>query len=201
MSDITVNGNTVDTGAALLKLDALVSAYSAILEQATQQLETLELSDQQLNRVSDRMARHIDYYNLANSLTNTFRNESAPETESFTNQLVYRITSNIDEHHLKPIVDRLVSKQLAELQQSVFQSLFNRMNVEIRDRIEQMERNDRTANRQLGAAVSHILGDEIRSLIAESLTPWTSSTESLMDTISDLKAQRCDSNDETARTA
>jgi len=73
VNDGTVNDGTVNLQGTLLKLDGLVDAYSAILEQATEQLETLELSSQQIDQITNKAANQIDYYRVAVSVISAMR--------------------------------------------------------------------------------------------------------------------------------
>ena len=50
---------TADLNGITIQLDNLYNAYAAILEQAKQQLENLELSESQVDRIADRCSRRL----------------------------------------------------------------------------------------------------------------------------------------------
>lgn len=74
---------TTDISGITLQLDNLYTAYAAILEQAKQQLETLEISDDQVDRIADRCSRRLAD-DVTGRLYDTLRREIVAAEE--TNQ-------------------------------------------------------------------------------------------------------------------
>jgi hypothetical protein len=128
---ITVQADgTVDVAGNLFKLDALIEGYSSILEQAKQQLESLDITESQLERITSRAANNIDYYRLARNVASELgtNEECAYALEKISDH----VARKLDKDHIRSLIrselGSVVIEQFAELRRELdarFERLIN----------------------------------------------------------------------------
>ena len=116
---IDSNTNSVRTGDALLRLDALIEGYDEVLQQARRQLEHFEINDDDWNRLAHKLERSLDYGLLASRLTTRIADtldaahgQGDPEAnhlmtrllDTLTNQVTERINNSLLSHAVRSAV-------------------------------------------------------------------------------------------------
>jgi hypothetical protein len=181
MSDttLTINGNTVNTGDALLQLDALISGYAAILEQATKQLESMSLSDDQLARVTRDTLKGLNYYNLGRTVAQAIA-EPDDDQRAVIDKVVTEVADKVREDWLTPMINRIVGSQIHALKSSLVEGVNRRIDEAVESRINSVDAQARRCNRDMADALSHLLGKEIRDAVTNEIAPWRTSVEELV---------------------
>ncbi len=171
---LEITGNTVSANEVLMRLDALAKGYEEVLETAKKQLETFEISNDDWNRLADKLNQRIDFYDLAgkfnlrlaSALRDVEDDVPNPDSEGVV-RLLDLLTFRI-EGRLKPmiteIVDDLVREQTRDLRQRIIQDgkLAADELIEYARRQALMEtEHQKTALRSL---LHHSLGDEFKRL-------------------------------------
>jgi hypothetical protein len=132
-TSITANADgTVDIGGNLFKLDALIESYSSILEQAKQQLESLELNDSQINSITSKAINSIDYYKLSRVIPFQLTNGLEGDESLVLDKLANVIQNKIDTEHIRSLIRsemrHVVDERFDDLKQSInvrFETLTN----------------------------------------------------------------------------
>ena len=117
---LEITGNTVTANEVLMRLDALAKGYEEVLEAAKKQLETFEISDDDWNRLADRVNRNINYYDfagqfivrLSSALMPSQAGTCNPDTEGairVLDDLTHRV-----EGRLKPVITEIVADAVRE---------------------------------------------------------------------------------------
>jgi len=118
---ITPAADAIEVGGNLFRVDALIDSYGEILEQAKQQLEQLELSERDFQRISERTMERFDYYRMARAIATELSTNS--ECEAALNNISERVLHRIDERHIRNLIreelNEMVTTRFAELQQSI----------------------------------------------------------------------------------
>jgi uncharacterized protein (DUF2267 family) len=105
--------DVIQLGDTIVQLQSLVEAYGTLLDQAKQQLEQLELTPEQLNRVEERMHRNINLQRLAYTLTSEFHDSSSIGTDqqrafdALLDTIVRRVTNRIADATLARFRDEI----------------------------------------------------------------------------------------------
>jgi len=118
---ITDNAEVVDVGGNLFRVDALIDSYGEILEQAKQQLEQLELSERDFQRISDRAMERFDYYRMARAIATELSTNS--ECEAALANISDRVLHRIDGAHIRNLIreelSEIVNTRFVELERSI----------------------------------------------------------------------------------
>jgi transcriptional regulator with XRE-family HTH domain len=174
---LEITGNTVTANEVLMRLDALAKGYEDVLETAKKQLETFEISSDDWNRLSDRLSRRIDYYELAGRIN--IRLGSAlmaiehgvpnPDSEGVA-RLLDQLTHRI-EGRLNPVIAEIVAdavrEQTRDLRQRVIQD--GRLAAdELIERARQSALHESEAQASaLRSIMQRALGNELKTLALE----------------------------------
>jgi cell division septum initiation protein DivIVA len=171
---LEITGNTVSANDVLMRLDALAKGYEEVLEQARKQLETFEISNEDWNRLADKLNQHIDFYDMAGkvnlrlgaALRDVESGVHNPDSEGavrMLDMLTTRIEGRLRAVIAETVAD-VVREQTRDLRQRVIQDgkfaadeLIERAR---RDALIETE-HQKTALRSL---LHHSLGDEFKRL-------------------------------------
>lgn len=112
MSDITTTAadQVVEAGGNIYQLDRLLVAYGELLEQAKQQLESFEPDDALLQTITNRLAKQVDYSNVAYHLACSLSDESQ------STEALHRLASIVGQR----LDETLIRRKLRETFLGVF---------------------------------------------------------------------------------
>jgi hypothetical protein len=135
---ITVQADgTVDVAGNLFKLDALIEGYSSILEQAKQQLESLDINEHQLEQIGRRASSNLDYYRLARATATELGTNS--ECENSLRLISEYVVCKLDNDHIRGLIRSelgdVVKDQFAEIKRHIdarFETLISNEQAEAR---------------------------------------------------------------------
>jgi len=106
----TTTSNATDLEGTLVKLDALYKSYVTIFETATTQLESLELTERQLNEIAYSLSTDYSFTrSLSKRITAQLMEQlmaNDGENDSFDG-LVYRIAARVMQHIDNEIASRM----------------------------------------------------------------------------------------------
>lgn len=131
---IDIDDNSVRTGDALLRLDALIEGYEEVLQQARRQLEHFEINDDDWNRLAHKLERVMDYGLLASRLTTRIADtadtiESAqhgqgdPEANHLMTRLLDTLTNRVTERINNSLLSHAVRSAVAAATQDLRDNL------------------------------------------------------------------------------
>ena len=165
-ANITVTEQTVSAADNLFQLDALIQGYGEILEQAKQQLEAFEPTEDQFRLISQNLATNISYSQLGKTVAAAIVFENAdPETRRYTDELVQRISDQIDERKIRV----LIRDELNGVVDTRFRELRQYVENQIEHLLDADRRAARSANYELQSAMrtifSTVLKDELRNQV------------------------------------
>lgn len=156
---------TVDIGGNLFKLDALVESYSSILEQAKQQLESLDITDTQLDQITNRAIRNIDYYKLSRALPGELALTTDEDTIAALGRLADVVRDRIGTDYIRP----LIRSELRSVVDERFTELANHVNARFEDLMQrentQARVEARASTRMFEELFRSVFGQEIKDHI------------------------------------
>ena len=156
---------TVDIGGNLFKLDALVESYSSILEQAKQQLESLDITDTQLDQITNRAIRNIDYYKLSRALPGELALTTDEDTIAALGRLADVVRDRIGTDYIRP----LIRSELRSVVDERFSELANHVNARFEDLMQrentQARVEARASTRMFEELFRSVFGQEIKDHI------------------------------------
>ena len=128
--------NTAELSGLTVQLDQLHTAYRTIFEEAQRQLEGLEMTDEQVNRICERLANRDDVVRkvqaeaisqLANSLTKATEDdlEETYETRKLLDALERRIWQRISNGTMEAVtgaMEELMEQQIPQLIEEKFKA-------------------------------------------------------------------------------
>jgi len=174
---LEINGSTVQANDVLLRLDALAKGYEELLEAAKRQLDTFEFSGDDWNRLTDRVNRNIDYYDLSGklmvrlsrALVASQEGTHNPDTEGAI-RMLDALTHRI-EGRLKPMITEIVAdavrEQTSDLRHCIIQDGRHAAEELIeRARLEALRESEAQAT-ALRSIVQRALGSELKTLALE----------------------------------
>lgn len=157
--------NTVDIGGNLFKLDALIEAYGSILEQAKQQLESLDITDTQLDQITNRAIRNIDYYKLSRALPGELALTTDEDTIAALGRLADVVRDRIGTDYIRP----LIRSELRSVVDERFTELANHVNARFEDLMQrentQARVEARASTRMFEELFRSVFGQEIKDHI------------------------------------
>jgi hypothetical protein len=117
----TNHPDAVQLGDTIVQLQGLIDAYGTVLKQATEQLEQLELTPEQLERIERNACERVDLKRLAHRLTDGVLCESqiGTPTEVAMYHLLERISSKVTER----IADATLARFSGEIRSLVMQEV------------------------------------------------------------------------------
>ena len=156
---------TVDIGGNLFKLDALIESYSSILEQAKQQLERLDITEDQLEQITNRALLNIDYYQLSRAIPYELASSSDRDTIAALGRLADVVRKMIGEDYIRP----LIRSELRSVVDERFIELTNHINARFEDLMQREETNARVearaSTRMFEELFCSVFGQEIKDHI------------------------------------
>lgn len=165
-TELTVTTNAADVvevGGNLFRIEALIESYSEILEQAKQQLEQLELSEADFQKISNRTVERFDYYRLARAITTELADGSA--CEDALRNISNRVLRDIDEVHIRS----LIRQELREIVDTQFSELKDQINARFASLIHREEADARVearaSTRMFEELFRTVFGQEIKDQI------------------------------------
>jgi hypothetical protein len=165
-ANITITEQTVSAADNLFQLDALIQGYGEILEQAKQQLEAFEPTEDQFRLISRNLATNLNYRELGKTVAAAIVDENADhETRRYTEELVHRISGQIDERKIRV----LIRDELSGVVDTRFQELKQHVENQIERLLDEDRRAASRANYELQSAMrtifSTVLKDELRDQV------------------------------------
>jgi hypothetical protein len=165
-ANITITEQTVSAADNLFQLDALIQGYGEILEQAKQQLEAFEPTEDQFRLISRNLATNLSYRELGKTVAAAIVDENADhETRRYTEELVHRISGQIDERKIRV----LIRDELSGVVDTCFQELKRHVENQIERLLDEDRRAASRANYELQSAMrtifSTVLKDELRDQV------------------------------------
>jgi len=160
---ITDNAEVIDIGGNLFRVEALIDSYGEILEQAKQQLEQLELSEADFQRISDRSMERFDYYRVARAIATELASNS--ECEQALHNISERVLHSINESHIR----NLIREELSEIVNTRFAHLEleinRRFNTLIEGEAATARSEARSSTRMFEELFRSVFGQEIKDHI------------------------------------
>lgn len=171
---LQITDNTVVANDILMRLDALAKGYEEVLELARKQLESFEISENDWNRLTDKLHQRISFYDLAGKfnirLGSALRDveDGAPNPDSegvvrLLDMLTFRVESR-----LKTLIAETVAETVSEQTRDLRQRIIQDGKLAADELIEHARRqalieteHQKTALRSL---LHHSLGDEFKRL-------------------------------------
>ena len=154
--------NTIDIGGNLFKLDALIETYGSILEQAKQQLENLDITEAQLDQITSRTIRNIDYYRLARIIPA----ELVSSSDNDTLEVVARLAEVVRDKISTDFFRALIRSELHSVVDERFAELTNHINVRFEDLMQrentQARLEARGSTRMFEELFRNVFGEEIK---------------------------------------
>lgn len=173
---IDSNTNSVRTGDALLRLDALIEGYDEVLQQARRQLEHFEINDDDWNRLANKLERVMDYGLLASRLTTRLADtaESAqhgqddPEAnhlmtrllDTLTNRVTERISNSLLSHAVRSAVAAATQDLRDNLETLALQAVEERCSADLR----QLQQRAREQTFHLRQVLVSCMGEELEAM-------------------------------------
>jgi hypothetical protein len=156
---------TVDIGGNLFKLDALIESYSSILEQAKQQLESLDITEAQLDQITNRASRNIDYYRLSRAIPCELASSSDDDTIAALGRLADAVRDRVCTDYIRP----LIRSELRSVVDERFSELVNHINARFEDLMQRENTNARVeargSTRMFEELFRSVFGQEIKDHI------------------------------------
>lgn len=193
---IDVQGNTVNAGDILLRLDALADGYHEVLQTARAQLEAFEITEGDWARLAEKLTRNIDYPAIARAFQRQLDAACIaslyPMPEShllptlsdddrqfvqMLNRIADRVLRKVEDDRIKDLVRQEISAQITPLQgelsamaEAAAERTFANLEHEVISRCREQEHH---FQRFLQAALGHDLHAVIRTAIQEAQASGT----------------------------
>jgi len=156
---------TIDISGNLFRLDALIDGYTSILQQATEQLRNLDVTEEQLNRISIKAAENLNYYRLSVAVANDLHRN--PDAERAIERLADIIGRRIDNNYIKDLI-RSELKSVVQDQFDLLRSDMNRRFQQLVDDEQLVARNEaRSASRLFEQLFHAVFADDMKRQIKQ----------------------------------
>lgn len=175
-TDLQINGNTVEAGDTLLRLDALAQGYEEVLEQARTQLERFEFSPQDWDRLCNRLQENVRYTRIADEIYNLFiygcrAIENGCEWNSqmeAADYLINAIASKVARRLIETDFQQLIKEEVSKATVGFGADIDDRVKHAVDIHVSRMEKNtiaDASAQRyHLKEMVNKVFGDDFKQM-------------------------------------
>ena len=174
-SSINASAPTADTAVlqdTIVQLNGLVSAYSQILAQAKQQLESLDITEAQILAISDRIADRVNYQRVSMNLIDQINYpDCSGNMDSLLSLIAERVSSRLATDVMSNC-NQEIERQLYEVRsaarETVAKTVDERLDASLDQKIDNRMNSYVDAKSSIKALIQLAYGPSALELIAES---------------------------------
>lgn len=183
---VTVHDNTVQAENILLKLDELAKGYDEVLSMAKTQLENYEITEQDWSRMTIKVARAIDLYDVSVNLGRLLARgmeelDENPDTSSqnadfsryVTRHILDRLERRVKNYLISEAINEQFSQKFSELRTEVLDLIDHRIQQTVQLSAMQHANKAASDRRILRDLLMTCLGDDLRVLTTKAAQQLT----------------------------